>query len=223
VAAASWLVLEAQDLHFSYPRGGFALRLKSLQVQAGETLAIMGPSGTGKTTLLRLLSGIVTPQSGTVEIDGAPLTSLSASALRKYRLQKLGLVFQDFALLDYLTVLDNLLLPARLGGFASEALQTKAGALLLRLEMSQHAHHLVSQLSQGERQRVAVARALLNEPTAIFADEPTSSLDEARKDVVMQLLTEEAKAHQSRLIVVTHDAEMRRWFDRVVDFKELCA
>ena len=211
----------ARDLHFSYASGEFALRIAEFQVKAGETLGIMGPSGAGKTTFLKLLTGILIPQEGAVKLDDSDLSTMSEPARRRLRLEKLGLVFQDFALLDYLSVEDNLLLPMRLGGLLTEEIKTRAHDLITRLDMVRHWKRLTSELSQGERQRVAVARALLHQPLAVFADEPTSSLDGARKDTVMELLTEDARTRKAALIVVTHDVEMRRWFDRVMDFKEL--
>jgi len=216
-------MLSARDLQFRYPSGEFTLGIPELAVKPGEALGIMGPSGAGKTTLLRLLTGILVPDQGTVRLSETQLDSMTERARREFRLEKLGLVFQDFALLDYLSVADNLLLPLRLSGALTEEHQMKAQALLERLEMMPHWKHLTSKLSQGERQRVAVARALLHEPLAVFADEPTSSLDGARKDAVMALLTEDAKKRNTALIVVTHDVEMQRWFDRVVNFTDLKA
>jgi putative ABC transport system ATP-binding protein len=214
-------MLCARDLQFSYPQGDFSLRVEGLNVAAGEALGIMGPSGAGKTTLLRLLSGILRPQRGEVLLNEQIITSLPDKARRGLRLERFGLVFQDFALLDYLSVQDNLLLPARLGGLSSSGVTERAKELIGQLDMAKHWGRLTGDLSQGERQRVAVARAILHKPLAVLADEPTSSLDGERKDVVMRMLTEDAKARQSALVVVTHDAEMRRWFDRVVDFKDL--
>ncbi len=216
-------MLSARDLHFRYASGEFALAIPELIVKPGEALGIMGPSGAGKTTLLKLLTGILTPQRGTVQFGETSLSTLTETTRREFRLRRLGLVFQDFALLDYLSVEDNLLLPMRLSGGLTEDIQTKAQQVLERLEMMPHWKRLTSDLSQGERQRVAVARSLLHEPLAVFADEPTSSLDGARKDEVMALLTEDMKARNTALIVVTHDGEMQRWFDRVVDFKDLRA
>ena len=214
-------MLSANGLQFNYPRGDFSLRVEKLDVAAGEALGIMGPSGAGKTTLLRLLSGILTPVRGEVSLNNEAVSKLPENARRCLRLQRLGLVFQDFALLDYLSVEDNLFLPMRLGGLADEEARDRALELIGRLDMTGHWSRLTGELSQGERQRVAVVRSLLHKPQAVLADEPTSSLDGARKDAVMELLTTDAKARGAALIVVTHDAEMKRWFDRVVDFSDL--
>jgi ABC-type lipoprotein export system ATPase subunit len=214
-------MLSARDLQFSYPQGEFALSVSEFDVAAGETLGIMGPSGAGKTTLLRLLSGILLPLHGTVKLHDDDITKLPGSARREMRLKKLGLVFQDFALLDYLSVEDNLFLPMRLGGLPVDEVRERAQELIGKLDMAKHWGRLTGELSQGERQRVAVVRSLLHKPLAVFADEPTSSLDGSRKEAVMELLTADAKARGAALIVVTHDAEMKRWFDRVVDFSSL--
>ena len=216
-------MLSAREIDFSYPQGEFTLRLEKLDVAAGEALGIMGPSGAGKTTLLRLLSGILVPQRGEVRVAGEALSTLPERARRELRLRRLGLVFQDFALLDYLSVADNLLLPSRLGGEADGGINDRARALMEKLDMAAHWSRLTGELSQGERQRVAVARSLLHAPCAVLADEPTSSLDGRRKDTVMELLTSDARSRAVALIVVTHDAGMARWFDRVVEFDSLKA
>ena len=132
-------------------------------------------------------------------------------------MEKLGLVFQDFELLDYLSVEDNILLPARLHGTLNTALRNAARALVERLEIARHWKHLTGELSQGERQRVAVARALVHSPSVVLADEPTSSLDNNRKTVVMDLLTAYAKEKKAALVLVTHDAELFTRLDRTVD------
>ena len=214
-------MLHAHDLQFRYPQGEFALRIGDLQVQAGEIVGIMGASGAGKTTLLKLLAGILEPQKGTVTVSGQSLQTMTFAARRRFRLEKIGLIFQDFALLDYLSVEDNLSLPTRLGGVFNVGQKEKTRDFLNRLGISKYRKRPTCELSQGEQQRVAIIRALLHEPLAIFADEPTSSLDGASKTSVMQLLMEEAKTRKTSLIVVTHDTELRPWFDRIIDFKDL--
>ena len=210
-------MLSARELQFAYPSGEFALRVPKFQVQAGETVGISGPSGTGKTTFLRLLSGILKAAAGGVTVCGDSLEKLSLSQRRALRMEKLGLVFQDFELLDYLSVEDNILLPARLHGTLNAALRQAARELVERLEIARHWKHLTGELSQGERQRVAVARALAHTPRAVLADEPTSSLDSKRKTVVMDLLTAYAKEKQAALVLVTHDTELFARLDRTVD------
>ncbi len=210
-------MISARDLRFAYDSGEFSLSVPDFSAAAGEAVGIAGPSGTGKTTFLRLLSGILKPDAGSVSIGDQNTTALTASVLRVMRLRQLGLVFQDFALLDYLTVKDNILLPSRLGGFSDEALSARAQNLVERLEIGKHWGRLSSELSQGERQRVAVARALVHSPPVVLADEPTASLDVKRKMLVMDLLKEYAAEKNAALIVVTHDAEIFARLDRVVD------
>ncbi|MEI6534080.1 MAG: ABC transporter ATP-binding protein [Verrucomicrobiaceae bacterium] len=212
-------MISARDLRFAYASGEFSLSVPDFSADAGETVGIAGPSGTGKTTLLRLLSGILKPDAGRVIVCGKDAAELSARALRELRLRHLGLVFQDFALLDYLTVEDNILLPSRLGGLWNDELPARARELAERLEITQHWKHLTSELSQGERQRVAVARALAHSPQLVLADEPTASLDGKRKMLVVNLLKEYAAEKSAALVVVTHDTEIFAQLERVVDME----
>lgn len=210
-------MVSARDVRFAYDSGEFSLSTPDFSASAGESVGIAGPSGTGKTTFLRLLSGILKPDSGSVFVCGKVIGDLNASALRKLRLRHLGLVFQDFALLDYLTVKDNILLPSLLGGLNDEELPSRAQNLAERLEIGKHWNRLTGELSQGERQRVAVARALAHAPEVVLADEPTASLDGKRKMLVVELLKEYAAEKNAALVVVTHDPEIFARLDRVVD------
>jgi putative ABC transport system ATP-binding protein len=213
-------MLAAHDLQFAYPSGEFALRVPEFHAVEGETVGLGGPSGSGKTTFLRLLSGILKAQTGAVSVEGEDFGKISAAQLRALRLEKLGLVFQDFALLDYLSVEDNILLPSRLHGTGSDALRASARTLTERLEIGHHWKHLAGELSQGERQRVAVARALAHAPRVVLADEPTSSLDAKRKSLVIDLLTSYAREKNAVLIVVTHDTELFQRLDRAVQVED---
>jgi putative ABC transport system ATP-binding protein len=213
-------MLSARDLRFAYPDGAFSLSVADFSAAGGEAVGIGGPSGTGKSTFLRLLAGILTPEAGSVTIGGQDTAQLAARSLRALRLRRLGLVFQDFALLDYLTVEDNILLPSRLGGTLDDIVRGQARELVDRLEMTRHWKRLCGQISQGERQRVAVARALAHSPGAVLADEPTASLDASRSTIVMNLLTRYAKEKQAALVVVTHDAALAARLDRVVNVEE---
>lgn len=210
-------MLSARDLQFAYPSGEFALRVGAFETKPGEAVGIAGPSGTGKTTFLRLISGILKSSAGEMAVCGESLEKLSDGKRRALRLEKLGLVFQDFELLDYLSVEENVLLPARLRGLLDAALRRNARDLVERLEIGQHWKRPTGELSQGERQRVAVARALAHGPRAVLADEPTSSLDAKRKTLVMDLLTDYAKKKEAALVLVTHDAELFTWVDRTVN------
>ncbi|MCE9518009.1 MAG: ATP-binding cassette domain-containing protein [Verrucomicrobia bacterium] len=216
-------MLSTRDLRFAYPNGGFSLSVADFSAAEGETVGISGPSGAGKSTFLRLLSGIIRPDTGSVIISGENLAQLSAKAVRALRLRRLGLVFQDFALLDYLSVEDNILLPSRLGGTLDDQVRRQGRELADQLEIAQHWNRLCGEISQGERQRVAVARALAHSPVAVLADEPTASLDAKRSQVVMNLLTCYAKEKQAALIVVTHDNALSSQLDRVINVEEWTA
>ena len=213
-------MLSARDLHFAYPREGFTLRVTQLEARAGETLGLGGPSGTGKTTLLKLLCGILSPASGAVQVEGRELGALTPAARREFRLQQCGLVFQDFALLDYLTVEQNVLLPLRLSGKLEPQHAATARSMVEQLEIGQHWKKLSSELSQGERQRVAIARALVHKPKVVLADEPTSSLDSRRKGLALDLLTQYTREHGAALVMVTHDLELFPRMDRVVNVED---
>ncbi|GEP43293.1 ABC transporter ATP-binding protein [Brevifollis gellanilyticus] len=211
--------ITVSNLHFAYPGSPFRLRVEGLEVAEGGSLALLGPSGAGKTTLLRLMSGLVEPEKGTVKLGDQTLTGLSEAQRRAFRLSQIGLVFQDFALLDYLTVEENVLLPQRFRGGA--ALSEVALELAEKLEIRPHWKKLASQLSQGERQRVAIARALVHQPRFLFADEPTASLDAKRREIVIELLQDYSRKHGACLVIVTHDTDLIPRFPqhaRVEDF-----
>ncbi|MCW0219801.1 MAG: ATP-binding cassette domain-containing protein [Prosthecobacter sp.] len=214
--------LSVSDLSFCYPGNAFRLAVKSLSVRAGESLAILGPSGGGKTTLLRLMTGLLAPDRGQVSCGETDLTSLSPELRRRFRLQNIGLIFQDFALLDYLTVEENILLPTRFNTKGSEA-ATTARELAERLEIAPHWRRLTNRLSQGERQRVAIARALAHRPALVFADEPTASLDAGRRSLVMDLLLDYTRKNKASLVMVTHDTELMPLFPNHVRVEELTA
>lgn len=214
-------MLEVQDLSFRYPSGEGEVSVRSLSVAAGESVALIGPSGAGKTTLLKLIAGILAPATGALQMEGKPMGTWSPTARRELRLRRMGVVFQDFALLDYLTVGENLLLPVTLGGFVELPHRVKARALVDRLEVGHYWDKRSAKLSQGERQRVAIARALVHDPMLVLADEPTASLDSRRKDIAASLMLEDAKTRGAALIMVTHDPELLPRFDRVVNLEDL--
>jgi putative ABC transport system ATP-binding protein len=211
--------LSVTGLHFTYPNSRFRLRVPTLQIDEGGRFALLGPSGAGKTTLLRLMTGLLQPDSGAITLGSTDLASLSERQRREFRFREVGLVFQDFALLDYLTVAENVLLPQRFAGSGGDV--RAARELAERLQISEHWDRLTSRLSQGERQRVAIARALAHRPNYVFADEPTASLDADRRGIVMDLLLEYAQESNACLVMVTHDPALMRHFPqsaRVEDF-----
>ena len=213
--------LQLADLSFAYPDGEASVGVRSLSVKSGETLALIGPSGAGKTTLLRLIAGILEPQSGTVIFDGEDLLALKPKARREMRLARMGVVFQDFALMDYLTVAENVLLPLRLGSGATNTHASTARELADRLEVGRYWNKPAAELSQGEQQRVAIARALVHGPALVLADEPTASLDSVRKMTAARLMLSDARARNAVLIMVTHDPELLPLFDRVASLEDL--
>jgi putative ABC transport system ATP-binding protein len=187
-----------------YGDGLAALDDLTVAVHPGEAVAVLGPSGSGKSTLLNLVAGLDRPTTGTVTVDGVRVDRLSEAASALYRRQRIGIVFQFFNLLDDLTVLDNVLLPAQLAGMPRKRARARADELLSYLGIERHARAFPGRLSGGERQRVAVARALMNRPPLLLADEPTGALDTASGQEVRKLLTELNRDGQT-VLLVTHD------------------
>jgi putative ABC transport system ATP-binding protein len=216
-------LISVQDLDFRYPRGGFRLGVTALDVAAGERLAIVGASGSGKTTLLDLLAGIRVSGAGSVTVAGQEISRLPDAARRSFRLDRIGLIFQAFELLEYLTVRENLLLPFRISPALSQDAET--GDRLIRLAeetgIAGRLHRYPDQLSQGERQRAAICRALIASPDLILADEPTGNLDPDNKRRVLELLLEQVENHGATLVMVTHDQDLLEPFDRVLEMRDL--
>lgn len=213
--------LHVSDLRFAYSAEGFRVHVPQLELASGKALALAGPSGAGKSTLLRLLTGLLTPTAGKVSLGAAQMETMSHEARRAFRLQHIGLVFQDFALLDYLTVTENILLPHQFRGTANAEVRAKMLDLTERLHIDRYLDKRVSHLSQGERQRVAVARALVHEPQFVFADEPTASLDPARGRIVVDMLLEDTRRRGACLVMVTHDPNLLPIFDQTVRMEDL--
>jgi putative ABC transport system ATP-binding protein len=215
-------MIRISDLRFRYSEGEFALHVPELAVEQGERVAIIGPSGCGKTTLLHLIAGIRTPQSGQVSTNEVDLTDLDDSQRRDFRIRNIGLVFQEFELLEYLDVLDNILLPYRINSSLTltGAVRERARKLAGQMGIADKLDRYANLLSQGERQRVAVCRALLAEPDLLLADEPTGNLDPTNKDRVLELFLESAAASGATLVTVTHDHDLLPRFERVIDFRE---
>jgi len=184
----------------------------SITVERGEWLSVMGPSGSGKTTLLNILGGLDRPTSGRLAVDGSEITGVSSADLARFRRETVGLVFQQFHLVQYLTALENVMLAQY---FHSMADEVEAENALQAVGMGERLHHLPAQLSGGEQQRVCIARALINQPKIILADEPTGNLDKANEEIVLDILRRlHAQGHT--LIVVTHDIRVGDLADRLV-------
>jgi len=189
----------------------------TLKVAPGESLAVMGPSGSGKSTLLNLIAGLDRPSSGTITVGGEKVDALSETGLARFRRRQIGMVFQFFNLLDDMTVLDNVLLPAQLAGMPAARARGRADELLTALRIQAHRDAYPARLSGGERQRVAIARALVNRPTLLLADEPTGALDTATGEEIGALLLDLNSSGQT-LILVTHNPDLAaRYARRVVE------
>jgi putative ABC transport system ATP-binding protein len=212
------LVLAARDLVKDYPMSGdtvHALRGVSLDVLRGEYLAVAGPSGSGKSTLLQLIGGIDTPTSGTVEVLGTRLDTLSDRELTRLRLTRLGFVFQRFHLLPVLSARENVELPMAEAGLPARERRARALELLGYVGLAHRAGHRATQLSGGEMQRVAIARALANRPALLLADEPTGELDAATGEEILELF-QRLNRDGTTLVVVTHDERLAAQAGRVV-------
>ena len=190
-----------------------ALDSVSLSVEAGEWIAIMGPSGSGKTTLINILGGLDMPTSGRALVDGTDVARLDEAGLTRFRAEKIGFVFQQFHLVPYLTALENVMLAQYFHSTTDEA---EARAELERVGLSDRVDHLPGELSGGEQQRVAVARALINHPKLLLADEPTGNLDEANEKLVLRLL-QELHEQGHTILMVTHAPEIGALADRRID------
>ncbi len=215
-------MISIKDLRFRYAEGEFALHVPELTVGKGEKVAVIGPSGSGKTTLLNLIAGIRTPQSGEVVTQGTDVGALDDSARRDFRIRQIGLVFQEFELLEYLNVLDNILLPYRINRslMLNKDVRGRAAELAGDVGIGNHLARYVDHLSQGERQRVSVCRALLARPPLILADEPTGNLDPTNKGRVLDILFDYVDRNDATLVTVTHDHDLLSRFERVIDFKQ---
>lgn len=217
------MMIELEKIEFKYPKSDFHLSVEKLTFPTGSKTAIIGPSGFGKTTLLNIISGINLPQSGTVKVDQTNVNSLKDQDRRTFRLLNIGFIFQDFKLLEYLKVMDNIQLPFRINRVLkiSQSIREKARVMAASMHIEDKLSKFPAKLSQGERQRVAICRALINAPKVILADEPTGNLDPENKEKIMGMLFDQVEQNGSTLITVTHDHELLSGFDRVIDFKDI--
>ena len=199
-------------------RGVDVLTNVSLEVPAGQFLAIAGPSGSGKSTLLGLIAGLDQPTAGRIEVAGVDITALDEDALARFRRDHVGYVFQSFHLLPTLTAQENVAVPLELTGEAGAAV--RAATLLAEVGLAERAHHYPVQLSGGEQQRVAVARAMARRPALLLADEPTGNLDSATGKQIIELLVGLNRRLGSTLVLVTHDTALAAHADRVVTLRD---
>jgi ABC-type lipoprotein export system ATPase subunit len=216
-------MIEIQDLRFRYADGEFELDVPELEIERGETVAVIGPSGCGKTTLLHLMAGVRAPQSGRVVTDGVEVTALDDGGRRDFRIRRIGMVFQEFELLEYLTVLDNILLPYRINGSLTldAGVRGRAEGLAEQVGIADKLGRFATKLSHGEKQRVAVCRALVANPVLLLADEPTGNLDPTNTQKVLDILLDAATATGATLVTVTHDHDLLPRFDRSIDVMDL--
>jgi putative ABC transport system ATP-binding protein len=218
-------MIQLSNIQFQYPQSNFKLKIDSLQIEQGKKTAIIGPSGFGKTTLLNLLAGILQPDSGEITFEKESLNQYNDKKRRDFRIATIGFVFQDFRLIPYLNVLDNILLPYRI----NETLKINAACIALanqfaeKLGIDDKLKKYPDKLSQGERQRVAICRALIHQPKVILADEPTGNLDPENKKKIMNILFDYVKENKATLITVTHDYDMLEGFSQIIDFTKLKA
>ena len=215
-------MIHIESLKFHYSSGEFRLEIPEFAVSGGEKMAVIGPSGSGKTTLLNLIAGIIVPSNGAIRVGDVKVDALSDAGRRDFRISSIGFVFQDFELLDYLTVFDNIVHPYRITSALSLDASVKKRAIGLAEDMGimDKLRRMPNDLSQGEKQRAAICRALLTRPQVILADEATGNLDPDNKTLILDLLFRAVEEHEATLLAVTHDHELLKRFDKVVDFKD---
>jgi ABC-type lipoprotein export system ATPase subunit len=212
------LAIHATRLRFAYG-DDFSMDLAPFEVSEGARVVLHGPSGCGKSTLLNLVAGALVPDSGTLQVCGTDLAQLSESQRRAWRVQNVGFVFQDYPLVDYLSALDNVLLPYRLNSALKldASAKTRATGLLETLDLADKLGRRPEQLSQGERQRVAIARAVVTQPRLLLADEPTTGLDPERSTAVLDLLDALVAEQQLTLLLVSHDPRVQARFEQALE------
>ena len=216
------LILQIRDLHFQYPASDFKIEISDIKITQGRKIAISGKSGSGKTTLIHLISGILKPQSGKILFYDESITDMNDKEIRKHRILNIGFIFQEFELLEYLNVMDNLILPYKINKslvFDAE-IKDKAKEIANRIGIGNKLDQHPKQLSGGERQRLAIARALITSPPLIIADEPTGNLDEKTSNIVMDEITDQVSYTNSTLIMISHNNELISSFDEIIDIQE---
>ncbi len=213
------MIIEAHDIHKSF---GQLEVLKGIDFSAdkAETVSIMGASGTGKSTLLQILGTLSTPDSGSLMIDGEDVLKLRSDALASFRGRKIGFVFQAHHLLPEFTALENVMIPALIAGTAASTAKAEALRLLGSLGLKDRAFHKPAELSGGEQQRTAIARAIINRPSVLFADEPTGNLDSATKQEIHKVFFDLRDSIGQTIVIVTHDPQLAFLCDRRLEMKD---
>lgn len=217
--------IHLQNVVFGYDRRTPVLQVEELVVKAGKRVFVYGPSGSGKTTLLGVITGILQPQQGSCKVLGKEMTRLSASARDQLRGSEMGYIFQNFNLIPYLTVRQNVALPChihtrRRKNIVAPTVAEEVERLITRLELETHLNRGVKKLSTGQQQRVAIARAVIGKPSLVIADEPTSSLDADRQQAFLELLFEVCDEAKAALVFVSHDRSLMTRFDEQIALSE---
>ncbi|UJP65346.1 ABC transporter ATP-binding protein [Mongoliitalea daihaiensis] len=213
-------IIRIQEVSKTYQTGSKKLTVLdqvNIEIQAGESIAIVGPSGSGKTTLLGLCAGLDSSSTGTIELNGKRLDLLSEDERASVRSESVGFIFQNFQLLPTLTALENVMVPLELK--KRKDARVKAMELLKQVGLADRATHYPTQLSGGEQQRVSIARAFANEPAILFADEPTGNLDTETGELIEQLIFDLNREKGTTLVLVTHDVELAQKTDRIISIK----
>jgi putative ABC transport system ATP-binding protein len=222
-------VIDARDLEFGWAPDRPLLRIERLAIPPAERVFVHGPSGSGKSSLLSLLAGVVVPREGSLRVLGTEVPRLPSAARDAFRADHFGIIFQMFNLIPYLSVLDNVTLPCRFSARRRQQADSRGGAereaqrLLEHLDLAPEAHsrQAVTRLSVGQQQRVAAARALVGRPEIVLADEPTSALDADRREAFLRLLFRECEAEGTTLLFVSHDRSLERLFDRTLALDDI--
>ena len=215
-------MIDIAQLSFQYPGSDFTLSIDKLSLEVGEKVAVVGPSGSGKTTLLNLISGIIAPQAGELTVAEKNVGSMTESQRRDFRINNIGMVFQQFELVEYLRAQDNILLPYLINSSLrlDKQVYAQAERLADQVGLQDKLNRYPHKLSQGEQQRVAICRALITRPKLLLADEPTGNLDPSNKKKILEILFEASAVNQQTLVVVTHDMSILDGFDRIIDFEK---
>jgi putative ABC transport system ATP-binding protein len=223
-------MINIRELTFCYRGRGpdrsssFGMRVEAFVVPPGASTALVGPSGSGKTTLLGLIAGTLRADSGSIRVNDQAITNFNDGELGRFRIRQVGQVFQAFELLSYLTVTENVMLPSYISGIGRKTdIRKRAVDLLRGVGLESKLRAMPGELSQGEQQRVAVCRAMLNNPPLLLADEPTGNLDQENKQNVVDLLVEQSSHNSSTLLMVTHDESLLGNFDSVLDMRQVAS
>jgi putative ABC transport system ATP-binding protein len=218
-------MVRLENLHFQYPGETFSLRIPGLTINKKEKVGLIGPSGCGKTTLANLIAGIYRPISGDITVNGQTVSKLSDSRCRDFRISNIGFIFQEFELIEYLNVHENILLPFLVNRSLKldSAVRREAALLADSVGLGDKLPRRPGELSQGERQRLAICRALITRPPIIIADEPTGNLDPVNTDIIMKLILHQIEEREATFLMVSHDHSLLEDFDQVVDVHELAS